>query len=69
MKEDKKLTFLESIAVSAATGAACGCISEFGKIPDQNRELFTGLSINYMLDLAQQIKQKDKKGYFKPEEN
>ena len=64
MKEDRNLTFLESILTSAATGAVCGSLCGVGNIPDENREIFTDLAIDFTLQKAQEIKKKDRKGYF-----
>lgn len=63
MREDRRLGFLESMVISAATGAVSGAICGAGNVPDQNREEFTGLMVNLALDKAQKIKQKDRDGY------
>ena len=66
MREDRKLTFLESIAVSAATGAVSGGICGFAKTSDNLREAFTEMMIDISLDTAQKVKQRDREGYINP---
>ena len=66
MKEDRKLTFLESIAISAATGAASGAVCGFGKVPEKKRETFTDIMVNLALRTGQKVKQKGKEGYINP---
>lgn len=66
MKEDRKLGFLESLAISAATGAASGAVCGIGQVPEKNREMFTGIMVDLALKTAQNMKQKDKKDYINP---
>ena len=66
MKEDRKLTFLESIAISAATGAASGAVCGIGQVPGRTRNMFTDMMVDITLQTAQNIKQQDREGYINP---
>ena len=66
MKEDRKLTFVESLITSALTGAASGAVCGLGKVPEERREEFTGIMVNMALNGAQKFKQRDKEGYINP---
>lgn len=66
MREDRGLTFLESIAVSAATGAISGAACGVGQVPKQTRNMFTDMMIDIALRTAQNMKQKDREGYINP---
>ena len=64
MEGNRGLSFLKSIAVAAVTGAASGAFCASGKVPDENREIFTGMMVDLALKIGNQVKQKDREGYF-----
>lgn len=66
MKEDRKLTFVESILISGVAGAASGALCGVGKVPEQNRKEFTGIMVNMALNGMQKLKEQDKEGYIDP---
>ena len=65
MREDRKLGFLESIMISAATGAISGGICGVGNVPEENRNEFTSIMVDLALNGAQKLKERDREGYFK----
>lgn len=61
--EERRLSFLESMLVSAGTGAATGAICGFAKTPDENRDAFTRVMVDVALDIGNGLKQRDRDGY------
>lgn len=66
MKEDRSLTFLESLVVSVGTGAASGVACAVGNVDEQTQNIFTGMMIDVALGTAQNLKKRDREGYINP---
>lgn len=66
MREDRRLGFLESLAISAAAGAVSGGICGAANVSDQNREILTSVAVDLALNEAQIFKQRDRKDHINP---
>ena len=64
MRDERKVSFLEKMVTSVATGAACGAISAKCEAPKELRDAFTGAIIDNVLLVQEAWKDRDKKGYF-----
>lgn len=64
MRDERKVSFLEKIAVAAVAGAAGGALSGAAKVPEESRKYLTDNLIDLALYGAEQWKDRDKKGYF-----
>lgn len=64
MRDERRVSFLEKLIASAATGAVCGAITAKVDAPDELRNAFTDVMVDNVLLVQETMKDRDKRGYF-----
>lgn len=66
--DQRKPSFLSSLFVSAATGAACGALGGAMNAREEDQKAFTGTMVDLALNLQNNYIHRQKKGYFDPDD-